>query len=447
MPVRKVCLSGIAVIVAVVLAYDAHLLWEADAARQTAARRGFTCRWLTDSTGHKSRYVVFMPHVPPPENGYPVILFLNGFGENGDDGTRQLSRNLGACIWEMKGRFPFVVVAPQCHAGGAWTEDGPDRRRALETLEEVIETHGCDRDRVIVTGPSSGGAGVLAVAASQPELFAAAVPLCAGSGGDFTIEELAQNFASRRLPVWSFYNDGDAPGLVAFNRQLQLALLRQGLSPHWTEYHRDGHNAWEATYRNPALYDWMLRQNRTLNRRQKMFELLARETPLSNSVQVNRGTGDVDETGVVHVASADSGDPVVLTLERPVVDFEAHLECWLDGTHPVVIELVPTDTNAESIRIVVVLPEQGVGGVFSGSSGECLAGFDPIAQRALQAGRWNDLRVRSLRGEVQVYGNGWKLLERIAVGASSRRLRLETGVAGAAFRFVRMADAESEGGR
>lgn len=451
---RRALLGVIAAAMAGVLAYDLFLAVQAYQTHAVVQRRGFTCRRLTDSTGYESRYVVFVPHGPPPgPDGYPVLLFLNGFGENGEDGTRQLSRNLGIAVWETKGRFPFVVVAPQCRKGGAWTDNGPDARRALETLEEVIQTHGCDRDRVFVTGPSSGGAGVLAVAAAHPDLFAAIIPLCAPSTGRYSSEEATRLFAEAKLPVWSLYNEGDGRGLVAFNRSLREALLKQGASPMWTEYDRQGHNCWEAAYRNPALYDWMLRQNRSANGDAPPFELLVGDSPRPGGAVAGDGSGIDGDDGVPREESvAETTASAVLTIERSLGDFELHFDCRLDGSGsgPGVIELAPADgAPSATARIVLELPEQGGGGVFLGTDGPCLAVCDPLAQRNLQAGRWNDIRIRSVGETLSVESNGWKLLEcrDAALAGGITRVRLSAPGGGQAFRYLRLAEIPRGGTR
>ena len=78
--------------------------------------RGFVRRPFTDKAGANNPYVIFVPFIEPPaeQGGYPVIVFLNGRGENGADGVQQIANNFGREIWEMRHDFPFIAIAPQC---------------------------------------------------------------------------------------------------------------------------------------------------------------------------------------------------------------------------------------------------------------------------------------------------------------------------------------------
>lgn len=430
-----------------VLAADLYVAADAYREHRLTQRRGFTCRTITDSAGRESRYIAFVPHVPPPPGGYPVLVFLNGKGENGDDGTRQLSRNLGVCIWERKGRFPFVVVAPQCSLDGDWRIDSPDTLRALETMEEVIATHACDRDRVYLTGPSAGGCGVLAVAASRPELFAAIAPLCAGSALDYSTTDAAARIAKARLPFWTFYNERDQESLVSFNRRLRRELLRAGVSPRFTEYDAEGHQCWEETYRNPALYDWLLRQNRSANRTAPTFELLADHPGLAGWTPGGSGVWSTDGQGGLSLSDAPSTpEPATLTLDRPLHDFELHFDLLPHGDAPCEIELAAIADNSSTptdsgFRIVVPAGSQGGGGVFDRATGRCLAAADPLAQCSLIPQRWNDVRIHRQRSSLRVECNGFLWADATDDARPSRmlQLRLHGTTSGPAFRDLRLA--------
>src|SRR5213592_3613736 len=44
----------------------------------------------------------------------PVILFLHGAGERGDDNLAQIKVGIGPAILRQQESLPFVVVMPQC---------------------------------------------------------------------------------------------------------------------------------------------------------------------------------------------------------------------------------------------------------------------------------------------------------------------------------------------
>ena len=55
--------------------------------------QGFKCRNYVDQAGDGHNYIVFVPHSATQDAKLPVLLFLNGFLENGDDGIRQIGNN------------------------------------------------------------------------------------------------------------------------------------------------------------------------------------------------------------------------------------------------------------------------------------------------------------------------------------------------------------------
>ena len=99
---------------------------------------GFLSRSFTDDAGDVHRYVLFVPHSRDGRGSgdkFPVIMFLNGFGENGGDGVRQISNNFGIQVWEMREFFPFIVIAPQCRERGTWNADSLDTKWAFQILD------------------------------------------------------------------------------------------------------------------------------------------------------------------------------------------------------------------------------------------------------------------------------------------------------------------------
>ena len=75
-------------------------------------------------TGDKSdyRYQVYVPPNWNSKQKWPVILFLHGAGERGDDGLVQTEVGIGTALRRHEDRFPCIVVLPQCRKGVWWTE-------------------------------------------------------------------------------------------------------------------------------------------------------------------------------------------------------------------------------------------------------------------------------------------------------------------------------------
>lgn len=217
--------------------------------------------------------------LPPPEvaegERYPLVLFLHGAGERGDDNETQLVHfPVKMATPERRAAFPCYVLAPQCPAGERWTTDdwGSKDSRALppeptapmagaiDALLEVCREHPVDLDRVYLTGLSMGGYGAFELASRHPDWFAAAAPIC--GGGD---NEQAATLAGLPLSVW--HGDADRAVPVENSRSMIAALRALGEEPDYHELPGVGHAAWTQAYGAEGCLEWMFEKRRDPERR------------------------------------------------------------------------------------------------------------------------------------------------------------------------------------
>jgi predicted peptidase len=100
-----------------------------------------------------------------------------------------------------------------------------------------------------------GGFGSLEFAASYPQRVAAVAPL---SGGEDT--ELAPRL--KTIPIWFFHGAQDKVVPASASADLAHALQKIGAPAELTIYPNAGHEKWDVTYGNPALYSWFLSQKK-----------------------------------------------------------------------------------------------------------------------------------------------------------------------------------------
>jgi dienelactone hydrolase len=213
---------------------------------------GFHVRTIKAEDGER-KYTVYVPEKYDGNTAFPVILFLHGAGERGQDGVSQAQTGIGPAIANRPGGVPAIVVFPQ--ARRTWTAGSPDSNAAIAALDDVLAHFKTDPKRVILTGLSMGGHGSWDLAAAKPERFAAVVPIC----GPSRVEDAAK---IKSLPVWAFCGDADRDRTVIGMRALTEALLKEGASARLTEYRGVGHNSWDRAYGDSELFDWMLAQHR-----------------------------------------------------------------------------------------------------------------------------------------------------------------------------------------
>jgi hypothetical protein len=115
---------------------------------------GFLDRAITVS-GETYRYQVFVPYNWDKHKKWPVILFLHGAGERGENGLLQTDVGLAHAIREHAGNFPFVVVMPQCPKGKLWTEPEMETQ-AFAALDRSMKEFDGDSERIYLTGILNG---------------------------------------------------------------------------------------------------------------------------------------------------------------------------------------------------------------------------------------------------------------------------------------------------
>jgi predicted esterase len=216
---------------------------------------GFLLRTLKDETGdHK--YTVFIPHSYTPAKKWPVILFLHGAGERGNDGVLPTTYGIGPIVRQRESTFPFVVVFPQCEDMHGrllkgWSADTADGARALKILEQVEKEYNIDSKREILAGWSMGGYGAWEWAASAPERWHSVVPV--SGGGDPAWAEKLKN-----VPIWAWHGAKDRSVRVEKSREMIAAIRAAGGNPRYTEPADGDHNVWAQAYDDDTLYSWML---------------------------------------------------------------------------------------------------------------------------------------------------------------------------------------------
>jgi predicted peptidase len=208
----------------------------------------------------KVNYLQFLPkgYDARGERRWPLILFLHGAGERGTNVWRAAIHGPGKQA-AAQPDFPFILISPQCPEQQIWSKEV-----LLALLDEIIAKHAVDTNRIYLTGLSMGGYGTWDLGLSYPEKFAAIVPIC--GGGELITALLASRDkaeAVKSLGVWAFHGGKD-PVVPLSESQRMVDALKKGGVPDvkLTVYPEAGHDSWTETYKNPELYDWLLKHSR-----------------------------------------------------------------------------------------------------------------------------------------------------------------------------------------
>uniref|UniRef100_A0A7V3E7U3 Phospholipase n=1 Tax=Ignavibacterium album TaxID=591197 RepID=A0A7V3E7U3_9BACT len=195
------------------------------------------------------QYLIYLPkNYETSEEQFPLLLFLHGAGERGND-IELVKRHGPPKLVEEGKEFPFIIVSPQCPEGTRWNY----QTLALTALLDEIESkYRVDKNRIYVTGLSMGGQGTWTLALTQPNRFAAIAPIC-GWTDSWEVCKIS------RIPTWVFHGAKDIVVPVTESQEMVKALQDCGAKEvKLTIYPEANHDSWTETYNNPELYNWLL---------------------------------------------------------------------------------------------------------------------------------------------------------------------------------------------
>ena len=210
----------------------------------------------TKAEGQELKYRLMIPkdYSATGEQKYPVVLFLHGAGERGDDNARQLAHGTKEFATDAnRDKYACFVIAPQCPSGQWWGDSLP---LIVDLLADMQKEYRIDANRLYVTGLSMGGFGTWDLLGRHPQMFAAAAPIC--GGGD---PETCSKFS--KVPIWVFHGDADKVVRPEQSRRMVEGLKKAGGMPKYTEYPGVGHDSWSQTYGDAAFMEWLFDQKRT----------------------------------------------------------------------------------------------------------------------------------------------------------------------------------------
>jgi predicted peptidase len=211
------------------------------------------------------RYVVSVPANWSADRTWPIILFLHGSIERGDDGIRQSKVGLAKVVRDHPERFPAIVVMPQCRPDVDWSSPAMEAQILAALDASAREFHG-DPQRTYLTGFSMGGYGTWSIAVRHPGRFAALVVVCGGIQwptppqvvNEAPYAAIAAQVAA--MPIWVFHGDADRNVFVTESREMVKLLRGLHADVRYTEYADVGHESWDRAYAEPELPVWLFQQ-------------------------------------------------------------------------------------------------------------------------------------------------------------------------------------------
>lgn len=187
---------------------------------------------------------------------YPIVIWLHGSGQSGDDNESQLGGAPKILTTEdIQGVRPCFLLAPQCPSADiGWKNEVAEKLLAL--IADLADHLPIDENRIYLTGSSMGGFGTFGIAAKYPQVFAACVPLC--GGGDVKNADILKS-----IPFWVFHGDKDDMVPVERSRAIVEAVKKAGGERmNYTELAEAGHGITGLVYPRTDLHEWLFSQKK-----------------------------------------------------------------------------------------------------------------------------------------------------------------------------------------
>lgn len=218
---------------------------------------------------------ILLPEDYDVSKKYPLIFFLHGAGERGSDNEKQLVHG-GKLFLKNENRndYPAIVVFPQCPQNSFWSaidfKTENDKRvftfnpegkptiamkLAQELLTKIIESYPVNKKKIYVGGLSMGGMGTFEIVARNPDLFAAAFPIC-GGGEPSSASKL------KKIKWWVFHGGKDDVVPPSYSEIMVDAMKNEKVSVKFTLYPEANHNSWDPAFAEPELLSWLFAQKK-----------------------------------------------------------------------------------------------------------------------------------------------------------------------------------------
>ena len=228
--------------------------------------------------GNVLPYRMLLPENYDKNKAYPLILFLHGAGERGNDNELQLVHGSARFLDEVeRAQYPAIIVFPQCAEETTWSgylwndgdidfnHDSNDSKLVTHQIlikaliAELNQNYKLDHHRFYIGGLTMGGMGTFETVRQNPGLFAAAFPICGGAD-----PKIAQELTGPSW--WIFHGEEDEVVKSAYSAEMAKALKAEGADVQLTMYPGVGHDSWNQAFAEPLLMEWLFGQRRIENK-------------------------------------------------------------------------------------------------------------------------------------------------------------------------------------
>lgn len=220
------------------------------------------------------KYRIMYPNGFDESKPYPLVLFLHGSGERGEDNESQLIHG-SKLFMDSIDTYPAVVIFPQCPKDDYWanltrpdeggrnriftfyTEKGPNPSLSLviKLLEEMLQKPFIDKERIYFSGLSMGGFGIWELLWRIPEVPAVALPICGGAPREKGVH-------MTHIPIWAFHGVDDNAVHPRYSIAIVKSVQQAGGKAKLSLYPNVGHNSWDNAFAETDYLKWMFSKSK-----------------------------------------------------------------------------------------------------------------------------------------------------------------------------------------
>jgi len=205
---------------------------------------------------------------PGSKSGSPLLVILHGAGERGSDNIKQLNPGTIMFIREIRKKYDPLILLPQCPSDNVWTINPKrpfnnfylDSIPVSPTLEivrditlKLIKDYHVDTNRIYITGYSMGGTGTWEMILRNPDLFAAALPICGAS-------DPSKVFLVKDMHIWAFSAENDQFYNYRETEETVEKLKESNSDIKYTLYRNQEHYIWDLIFKDTKVSDWLFSQ-------------------------------------------------------------------------------------------------------------------------------------------------------------------------------------------
>lgn len=195
-------------------------------------------------------YILTSPDDVKEGEKLPLIVFLHGAGERGDD----INRVQVYCVPKLFVSNPChkgiraYTLSPQCPHNTTWIDY---KKELMALIDSVIENNCIDKDKVSLCGISMGGFGTWEMAMTYSDRFYKIAPLC-GGGMNWRAWAL-------KMPIRVYHGKLDDVVPICQSEAMVNSVKIQGGNVEFTIYDDLSHNCWDRAFEETDLIEWLVK--------------------------------------------------------------------------------------------------------------------------------------------------------------------------------------------